>query len=169
MHFVLCRKHHTLSTVFNYVNLLLTAPPANLIQFNIHFNCPTVFCHGKYSRLSSNLMNFLFIVLFIRCQMSIWKSAINVFQAREGAPSFQYYSSFRWELRQRALRLFQQAARKVNTSKHCIVTEAHTVCKSIHAYTLAKMHKWLTHAFFAPQERASTPVPFSSAMCKSSY
>ncbi|XP_037617594.1 cilia- and flagella-associated protein 221 isoform X1 [Sebastes umbrosus] len=34
-------------------------------------------------------------------------------QAREGAPSFQFYSSFRWELRQRALRLFQQAARKI--------------------------------------------------------
>ncbi|XP_062301465.1 cilia- and flagella-associated protein 221 [Scomber scombrus] len=34
-------------------------------------------------------------------------------QAPEGVPSFQYYSSFHWELRQRALRLFQQAARKV--------------------------------------------------------
>ncbi|KAM7365376.1 hypothetical protein PAMP_016309 [Pampus punctatissimus] len=34
-------------------------------------------------------------------------------QAPEGAPSFQFYSSFHWELRQRALRLFQQAARKV--------------------------------------------------------
>ncbi|AWO95594.1 putative primary ciliary dyskinesia protein 1 [Scophthalmus maximus] len=34
-------------------------------------------------------------------------------QAPEGAPSFQLYSSFQWELKQRALRLFQQAARKV--------------------------------------------------------
>uniref|UniRef100_A0A3P8T2G8 Cilia and flagella associated protein 221 n=1 Tax=Amphiprion percula TaxID=161767 RepID=A0A3P8T2G8_AMPPE len=34
-------------------------------------------------------------------------------QAPEGAPCFQFYSSFQWELRQRALRLFQQAARKV--------------------------------------------------------
>ncbi|GLD68476.1 cilia- and flagella-associated protein 221 isoform X1 [Lates japonicus] len=34
-------------------------------------------------------------------------------QAPEGAPSFQFYPSFQWELRQRALRLFQQAARKV--------------------------------------------------------
>ncbi|XP_073318608.1 cilia- and flagella-associated protein 221 [Pagrus major] len=34
-------------------------------------------------------------------------------QAHEGAPSFQFYSSFQWELRQRALTLFQQAARKV--------------------------------------------------------
>ncbi|XP_044044430.1 cilia- and flagella-associated protein 221 isoform X2 [Siniperca chuatsi] len=34
-------------------------------------------------------------------------------QACKGAPSFQFYSSFQWELRQRALRLFQQAARKV--------------------------------------------------------
>ncbi|XP_070787047.1 cilia- and flagella-associated protein 221 [Enoplosus armatus] len=34
-------------------------------------------------------------------------------QAHKGAPSFQFYSSFQWELRQRALRLFQQAARKV--------------------------------------------------------
>ncbi|XP_071320314.1 cilia- and flagella-associated protein 221 isoform X2 [Trachinotus anak] len=34
-------------------------------------------------------------------------------QAPEGTPSFQFYSSFHWELRQRALRLFQQAARKV--------------------------------------------------------
>ncbi|XP_070814018.1 cilia- and flagella-associated protein 221 [Chaetodon trifascialis] len=34
-------------------------------------------------------------------------------QTREGAPSFQFYSSFQWELRQRALTLFQQAARKV--------------------------------------------------------
>ncbi|XP_038573991.1 cilia- and flagella-associated protein 221 [Micropterus salmoides] len=34
-------------------------------------------------------------------------------QACKGAPSFQFYSSFPWELRQRALRLFQQAARKV--------------------------------------------------------
>ncbi|XP_042261354.1 cilia- and flagella-associated protein 221 [Thunnus maccoyii] len=34
-------------------------------------------------------------------------------QAPEGAPSFQFYSSFHWELKQRALRLFQQAARKV--------------------------------------------------------
>ncbi|TDG96168.1 hypothetical protein EPR50_G00237020 [Perca flavescens] len=34
-------------------------------------------------------------------------------QACEGAPSFQFYSSFQWELRQRALRLFQQAARKI--------------------------------------------------------
>ncbi|XP_054479993.1 cilia- and flagella-associated protein 221 [Anoplopoma fimbria] len=33
-------------------------------------------------------------------------------QACEGAPSFQFYSSFQWELRHRALRLFQQAARK---------------------------------------------------------
>ncbi|KAG8004627.1 hypothetical protein GBF38_008963 [Nibea albiflora] len=34
-------------------------------------------------------------------------------QACEGAPSFQFHSSFHWELRQRALALFQQAARKV--------------------------------------------------------
>ncbi|KAM8722681.1 cilia- and flagella-associated protein 221 [Acanthopagrus schlegelii] len=34
-------------------------------------------------------------------------------QAHEGAPSFQSYSSFQWELRQRALILFQQAARKM--------------------------------------------------------
>ncbi|XP_068446413.1 cilia- and flagella-associated protein 221 isoform X2 [Clinocottus analis] len=34
-------------------------------------------------------------------------------QACEGAPSFQVYPSFHWELRQRALRLFQQAARKI--------------------------------------------------------
>ncbi|XP_026219419.1 cilia- and flagella-associated protein 221 [Anabas testudineus] len=34
-------------------------------------------------------------------------------QASDGAPSFQFYSSFQWELKQRALRLFQQAARKV--------------------------------------------------------
>ncbi|XP_070711423.1 cilia- and flagella-associated protein 221 [Pempheris klunzingeri] len=34
-------------------------------------------------------------------------------QAHEGAPSFQFYSSFHLELRQRALALFQQAARKV--------------------------------------------------------
>ncbi|XP_041822424.1 cilia- and flagella-associated protein 221 [Chelmon rostratus] len=34
-------------------------------------------------------------------------------QAREGAPSFQFYPSFQWELRQRAFTLFQQAARKV--------------------------------------------------------
>ncbi|KAA8579571.1 hypothetical protein FQN60_006664 [Etheostoma spectabile] len=34
-------------------------------------------------------------------------------QACEGAPSFQFYSSFHWELRRRALRLFQQAARKI--------------------------------------------------------
>ncbi|XP_023251162.1 cilia- and flagella-associated protein 221 [Seriola lalandi dorsalis] len=34
-------------------------------------------------------------------------------QAPEGAPTFQFYSSFHWELRRRALRLFQQAARKV--------------------------------------------------------
>ncbi|KAF3706275.1 Cilia- and flagella-associated protein 221 [Channa argus] len=36
-------------------------------------------------------------------------------QAPGGAPSFQFYSSFQWELKQRALRLFQQAARKA----HC--------------------------------------------------
>ncbi|XP_027147163.1 cilia- and flagella-associated protein 221 isoform X3 [Larimichthys crocea] len=34
-------------------------------------------------------------------------------QACEEAPSFQFHSSFHWELRQRALTLFQQAARKV--------------------------------------------------------
>ncbi|TNN56071.1 Cilia- and flagella-associated protein 221 [Liparis tanakae] len=34
-------------------------------------------------------------------------------QACEGAPSFQPYRSFQWELRRRALGLFQQAARKV--------------------------------------------------------
>ncbi|XP_034407877.1 cilia- and flagella-associated protein 221 [Cyclopterus lumpus] len=34
-------------------------------------------------------------------------------QACEGAPSFQVYPSFQWELRQRALGLFQQAARKI--------------------------------------------------------
>ncbi|XP_068575700.1 cilia- and flagella-associated protein 221 [Cebidichthys violaceus] len=34
-------------------------------------------------------------------------------QACEGAPSFQFYPSFQWELRRRALRLFQQAARKI--------------------------------------------------------
>ncbi|XP_042369202.1 cilia- and flagella-associated protein 221 isoform X2 [Plectropomus leopardus] len=34
-------------------------------------------------------------------------------QAHEGAPSFQFYTSFQWELRQRALTLFQQAARKM--------------------------------------------------------
>ncbi|KAK2856878.1 hypothetical protein Q5P01_005613 [Channa striata] len=34
-------------------------------------------------------------------------------QTPGGAPSFQFYSSFQWELKQRALRLFQQAARKV--------------------------------------------------------
>ncbi|KAM3857076.1 cilia- and flagella-associated protein 221 [Diretmus argenteus] len=34
-------------------------------------------------------------------------------QAPEGTPSFQLYSSFQLELRHRALRLFQQAARKV--------------------------------------------------------
>nr|XP_020447734.1 cilia- and flagella-associated protein 221-like [Monopterus albus] len=34
-------------------------------------------------------------------------------QAPAGAPSFQFYSSFQWELKQRALKLFQQAARKV--------------------------------------------------------
>ncbi|XP_053718299.1 cilia- and flagella-associated protein 221 isoform X2 [Synchiropus splendidus] len=34
-------------------------------------------------------------------------------QTPTGSPSFQYYSSFNWELKHRALRLFQQAARKV--------------------------------------------------------
>ncbi|XP_029025636.2 cilia- and flagella-associated protein 221 [Betta splendens] len=34
-------------------------------------------------------------------------------QPPEGSPSFQFYSSFQWELKQRALKLFQQAARKV--------------------------------------------------------
>ncbi|XP_075951224.1 cilia- and flagella-associated protein 221 [Anarhichas minor] len=34
-------------------------------------------------------------------------------QACEGAPSFQLYPSFQWELRRRALGLFQQAARKI--------------------------------------------------------
>ncbi|XP_063733661.1 cilia- and flagella-associated protein 221 isoform X2 [Eleginops maclovinus] len=33
-------------------------------------------------------------------------------QACEGAPSFQFFCSFQWELRRRALSLFQQAARK---------------------------------------------------------
>ncbi|KAL6115391.1 cfap221 [Pungitius sinensis] len=34
-------------------------------------------------------------------------------QACEGGPSFQFHSSFQWELKRRALRLFQQAARKM--------------------------------------------------------
>ncbi|XP_047432471.1 cilia- and flagella-associated protein 221 [Mugil cephalus] len=34
-------------------------------------------------------------------------------QVPEGAPSFQFYTSFQWELRQRAFGMFQQAARKV--------------------------------------------------------
>ncbi|XP_059183689.1 cilia- and flagella-associated protein 221 isoform X2 [Centropristis striata] len=34
-------------------------------------------------------------------------------QAPEGAPCFQFYPSFQFELKQRALRLFQQAARKI--------------------------------------------------------
>nr|XP_040032529.1 cilia- and flagella-associated protein 221 isoform X1 [Gasterosteus aculeatus aculeatus]XP_040032538.1 cilia- and flagella-associated protein 221 isoform X1 [Gasterosteus aculeatus aculeatus] len=34
-------------------------------------------------------------------------------QACEGGPSFQFHSSFQWELRRRVLRLFQQAARKM--------------------------------------------------------
>ncbi|XP_068165730.1 cilia- and flagella-associated protein 221 [Antennarius striatus] len=34
-------------------------------------------------------------------------------EACEGTPSFQIYSSFNWELKKRALKLFQQAARKV--------------------------------------------------------
>nr|XP_046238673.1 cilia- and flagella-associated protein 221 isoform X2 [Scatophagus argus] len=34
-------------------------------------------------------------------------------KACEGTPFFQFYSSFQWELRRRALTLFQQAARKV--------------------------------------------------------
>ncbi|XP_072225663.1 cilia- and flagella-associated protein 221 [Leuresthes tenuis] len=34
-------------------------------------------------------------------------------QAPEGAPSFQFYTDIQWELRKRALRLFQQAARRV--------------------------------------------------------
>ncbi|KAM7375161.1 hypothetical protein PAMA_014307 [Pampus argenteus] len=38
---------------------------------------------------------------------------LHEYMATEGAPSFQFYSSFNWELRQRVLRLFQQAARKV--------------------------------------------------------
>ncbi|XP_034054666.1 cilia- and flagella-associated protein 221 isoform X1 [Gymnodraco acuticeps] len=33
-------------------------------------------------------------------------------QASEGAPSFQFFCSFQWDLRRRALSLFQQAARK---------------------------------------------------------
>ncbi|XP_056286795.1 cilia- and flagella-associated protein 221 isoform X2 [Pseudoliparis swirei] len=39
--------------------------------------------------------------------------ALHEFMACEGAPSFQLYRSFQWELRRRALGLFQQAARKV--------------------------------------------------------
>ncbi|XP_029302570.1 cilia- and flagella-associated protein 221 [Cottoperca gobio] len=34
-------------------------------------------------------------------------------QTCEGGPSFQRYSSFQWELKRRALKLFQQAARKI--------------------------------------------------------
>ncbi|KAM8903558.1 cilia- and flagella-associated protein 221 isoform 2-T3 [Spinachia spinachia] len=34
-------------------------------------------------------------------------------QATEGGPFFQFHSSFQWELKRRALRLFQQAARKM--------------------------------------------------------
>ncbi|XP_040888487.1 cilia- and flagella-associated protein 221 [Toxotes jaculatrix] len=48
-----------------------------------------------------------------RAKLSSRRVLCEAGQAPEGAPSFQFYPCFPWELRQRALRLFQQAARKV--------------------------------------------------------
>ncbi|TKS66232.1 Cilia- and flagella-associated protein 221 [Collichthys lucidus] len=59
-------------------------------------------------------------------------------QACEGAPSFQIHSSFHWELRQRALTLFQQAARKVHTSEYCKVTEVVIRCRMNRRLTCLK-------------------------------
>ena len=50
----------------------------------------------------------------------------DLFQTPKEAPPLQLYSSEQWEMTQWALRLFQQAARKVHT-KSCRVTEEHDV------------------------------------------
>ncbi|CAG5932512.1 unnamed protein product [Menidia menidia] len=41
------------------------------------------------------------------------EAALQEYAVPEGAPSFQFYADIQWELRNTALRLFQQAARKV--------------------------------------------------------
>ncbi|KAM9328437.1 LOW QUALITY PROTEIN: uncharacterized protein cfap221 [Pholidichthys leucotaenia] len=46
-------------------------------------------------------------------KMSFRRVLLETGQAPEGAPSFQFYTTVKWELRQRLFRLFQQAARKV--------------------------------------------------------
>lgn len=42
-----------------------------------------------------------------------------VVQTCEGAPTFQFYPAFHWQLRRRVLTLFQQAARKVTPLPFC--------------------------------------------------
>ncbi|TKS66233.1 Cilia- and flagella-associated protein 221 [Collichthys lucidus] len=64
--------------------------------------------------------------------------ALHEYMACEGAPSFQIHSSFHWELRQRALTLFQQAARKVHTSEYCKVTEVVIRCRMNRRLTCLK-------------------------------
>lgn len=93
-----------------------------------------------------------------------------LFQACEGAPSFQFYSSFHFELRRRVLKLFQQAARKVRSAKSTrYMWKTHT-----RARAFSQMHKYIhtytTHTFFphfAKREGLSLwPCPFSPAMCE---
>lgn len=57
------------------------------------------------------LTNFAFAVMTLTLPPN---SCLPTFaQMCEGAPTFQFYPTFHWQLRQRVLTLFQQAARKV--------------------------------------------------------
>lgn len=87
----------------------------------------------------------------------------NLFQAPEGVPAFQFYTTFQWELRRRVLRLFQQAAHKVQSSIYCKVSEVH---EQVHtSMSICSMHRSHTHP--SGEGCYTSACPFCLAMCSS--
>lgn len=65
---------------------------------------------GKISRFSG-LTNVAFVVMTLT--LPLGSCLPTVAQTCDGAPTFQFYPTFHWQLRRRVLTCFQQAARKV--------------------------------------------------------
>lgn len=153
------------------LNLLLPALFCNTIQSNIpfSFNNLSFFCHlntPSWDRMKFHLV-FLFkwtlVTMSNERMKSSSKCVSNLPQDPEETPSFQFYPSFRWELRQRAFRLFQQAARKVYTSMYCLVTEVMHTCMSIY---WDAQH---IHTFLSPSGEGCSRVPLVQPCINSSH
>lgn len=89
---------------------------------------PELLSH-RLIRETGQVKTMIWSALLLQRGANVVPCAPCVMQTFEGAPTFQFYPAFHWQLRRRVLTLFQQAARKVTFLPFSLsVIKCHTCC-----------------------------------------